>query len=383
MIATAPFRPTIAEIDIRKLRRNFLSCRTFIGPDLKLMAVVKADAYGHGAVECGRTLASEGVDWLGVATPEEALELRSAGIETRILCLDGCWPNQELALIENKVTAAIFEIAGAVNMDAAARACERVVDVHIKLDTGMGRLGFRWDKLTDLIEAFKTFKNLRIEGVMTHFASADRLAESDFTNLQVTRFHNALDAIRAAGHTPDITDLSNSPGTIAMGANGGNLVRLGGVLYGLGDDILPQGITKPSLEPVMSVSSQISHLKSVAAGESIGYGRTYFTKTESRIAAVPIGYYDGYRRAFSNQAQMIVRGKLVPVVGRVSMDWTMIDVTGIPNVSLGDEVTIIGANDDVSVTAADLARLIDTISYEVTCGVSRRVPRIFVSERTA
>lgn len=376
-------RPTIAEIDLAKLRRNLVSCRRFIGPEVKIMAVVKADAYGHGAVECARALEAEGVDWFGVATPEEAIELRSAGVKAGILCLGGFWPGQEPTLIKNGISPAIFELSAAAELNAAARNVGSVVPVHIKIDSGMGRLGIRWDGVLELIEAFKTFPNLSVEGVMTHFASADDLSAEDFTRLQVTRFHNAVGAIRAAGHNPEIIDLSNSPGAIAMGANGGNLVRLGGVLYGLGDDILPQGIAKPELEPIMSVRSQISHLKTVPAGESIGYGRTCFTKNESKIGAVPIGYHDGYRRAFSNQARMIVRGQFVPVVGRVSMDWTMIDVTGIPNVSLGDEVTIIGLNQDASVTAANLAGLMNTISYEVTCGISRRVPRIYVSEPTA
>jgi alanine racemase len=178
-------------------------------------------------------------------------------------------------------------------------------------------------------------------------------------------------------------DLSNSPGTVATGANGGNLVRLGGILYGLGDDILPEGVDKPPLEPVMSVRSEIAHLKTVPKGESIGYGRTFVTARESRVAAVPIGYHDGYRRAFSNKAKMLVRGQFAPVIGRISMDWTMIDVTDVNGVSLGDKVTIIGRDQGNEITAADLAGLIGTISYEVTCGFSSRVPRVFVTDQTA
>ena len=375
-------RPTYAEIDLAKLRSNFRSCRAFIGYNVKIMGVVKADGYGHGAVECSKVLESEGIDWLGVATPEEALELRSAGIESPILCLGGCWPGQEAVLIEKRITPTIFELSAAAGLNTAAEKLGGTVNVHIKIDTGMGRLGFRWDSVANLIDAFGKFENLRIEGAMTHFASADDLGESDFTSLQATRFHNAVDAIRAAGHAPEIIDLSNSPGAIGTGPQGGNLVRLGGVLYGLGEDILPRGITKPVLEPIMSVKSQISHLKSVPAGESIGYGRTFFTKNQSKIAAVPIGYFDGYRREFSNLSKMVVRGQAVPVVGRVSMDWTMLDVTDVSDVSVGDEVTVIGSREDISITAADLAGLIDTISYEITCGISRRVPRIYVGGRT-
>jgi alanine racemase len=375
-------RPTIAEIDLNKLRRNFRSCREFIDVGAKIMAVVKAGAYGHGAVQCSRVLEFEGVDWLGVATPEEALELRSARIETPILCLGGFWPGQANELIENRITPVIFELSSAIAIDSVSKAAGIVSPVHLKVDTGMGRLGVRWNNISELLEAFRSLNCLRIEGVMTHFASADDPTESDFTNLQVTRFHAVVDEIRAGGHSPEIIDLSNSPGAVTNGSNGGNLVRLGGVLYGLADDILPRGIRRPALEPVMWVRSQISHLKIVPAGESIGYGRTFFTQKESRIAAVPIGYYDGYRRSFSNRAKMIVRGHLVPVVGRVSMDWTMVDVTHIPDVRLGDNVTIIGTEGDVTCTAADLAGLMDTISYEVTCGMSSRVTRAYVGERT-
>jgi alanine racemase len=376
-------RPTLAEIDLTKLGRNLISCRRFIGDDLTIMAVVKADAYGHGAVQCSNALESKSVDWFGVATPEEALELRAAGIVSRILCLGGLWVGAETDFVKNNITPAIFELSAAEQINEAARKAGLVIPIHIKFDTGMGRLGFRWDDIPRIAKALRSFSNLRIEGVMTHFASADDLMAMDFTTLQITRFREALDTLRAAGHSPEIIDLSNSPGAVAMGANGGNLVRLGGVLYGLGDDVLPEGITKPELEPVMSIRSEIAHLKTLPIGESIGYGRTFYTERESRIAAVPIGYHDGYRRGLSNKAYMAVRGRPVPVVGRISMDWTMIDVTEIDAVSLGDRVTIIGRDDGHEVRATGLARLIDTISYEVTCGISARVPRVFVTDQTA
>jgi alanine racemase len=344
------------------------------------MAVVKADAYGHGAVECSRALEGEGVDWLGVATPEEALELRKAGITTSILCLGGFWPGQERILLDKEITPAIYEISRAANLNSVAKSADRVFPIHIKIDTGMGRLGIRWDSTAAFIDEVTRFENLTVEGLMTHFASADDPSEDDFTKLQVRRFHDSLSVFRAAGHSPKFLDLSNSPGAVAAGANGGNMVRLGGVLYGLVGDILPAGVSKPELKPIMSITSRISHLKTVALGESVGYGRTFVTKRESIIAAIPIGYHDGYRRGLSNKAEMIVRGYKVPVVGRVSMDWTTIDVTDIRGVSLGDEVTIIGRQGDETILAEELAGLIDSISYEITCGISGRVPRHFVGQ---
>lgn len=375
-------RPTFAVIDLDNLCSNFRSCRKFIGSDLKYMAVVKADAYGHGGVECGRALESVGVDWLGVATPEEAIELRSSGISCPILCLGGFWAGQEAELIEHRITPVIFELNNAAGLNDLARRAGISFPVHIKFDTGMGRLGFSWRSAAAIAVEFRKFGNLTLEGMMTHFASADDLAQSDFTDLQVTRFHDLLAVFREAGFDPEFIDLSNSPGAVVNGSNGGNMVRLGGVIYGLAGDILPPGINKPVLDPVMSIRSRISHIKGVPAGDSIGYGRTFVAKRDSLIAAVPIGYYDGYRRGLSNRAKMIVRGHTAPVVGRVSMDWTTIDVSDIPGASLGDEVTIIGTSGDVSITAEDLANIIGTISYEVTCGVTRRVPKHFVAKNT-
>lgn len=375
-------RPTSALVDLGSLRKNFSSCKAFIGADLKYMAVVKADAYGHGGAACGRALASAGVDWLAVATLDEAVELRGAGIDKPILCLGGCWPGDEGRLIEHGITPAVFEMIRAAELNSAAGEAGRIIPVHIKIDTGMGRLGFKWNSAAEIADAFLQFKNLAVEGIMTHFASADDLEASDFTGLQAERFHEAVAAFRSADHAPECVDLANSPGAVVRGADGGNMVRLGGLLYGLSGDILPQGVRRPDLTPVMSVVSEIAHLKEISPGESVGYGRTFIAESRSLIAAVPIGYYDGYRRALSNQAHMIVNGHVAPVVGRISMDWTTIDVTNIPNAAIGDRVTVIGGGKNAWVRAEDLAMKADTISYEITCGISRRVPRLYVGDTT-
>ena len=372
-------RPTWAEINLDNLAFNFHSVKKFVGSEIKYMAVVKADAYGHGAIECAKRLEAEGVDWFGVALPEEGVELRKAGIRKLILCLGGFWDGQETIALNYSLTPVIFQIEKAAVLNKAAAKRGTDVSIHVKIDTGMGRVGVRFDEVAEFAEALRSLSHLRVEGLMTHFAAADDLAQMDFTNLQIERFNAAVGVFREKGFTPAYLDLANSPGAVAHPASRGNLVRLGGVLYGLGGDVLPAGIEKPDLKPVMSLHTRIAHIKTVPAGETIGYGRTFTTHADSVIATVPIGYQDGYSRTLSNASRAIVRGRYVPVVGRVSMDWTTLDVTGIEDVTLGDEVVMIGEQDGSRVTAEDLARATNTISYEITCGINRRVPRLHKS----
>jgi len=343
------------------------------------MAVVKADAYGHGAVECAKRLEAEDVDWFGVALPEEGVELRHAGIRKLILCLGGFWAGQETVVLNYNLTPVIFQIEKARVLNEAAKCRGTAVAIHVKVDTGMGRVGVRCDEVVSFADALKELDHLRLEGLMTHFAAADDLSQTAFTELQIERFNTAVAIFRAKGFAPAYLDLANSPGAVAHPASRGNLVRLGGVLYGLGGDVLPAGIAKPSLKPVMSIRTRIAHLKSVPAGETIGYGRTFTTAADSVIATVPIGYQDGYSRTLSNTGRAIVRGRYVPVIGRVSMDWTTLDVTDVDGVRPDDEVVLIGSQDGVEVNAEELAGLTNTISYEITCGINRRVPRVYKS----
>ena len=373
-------RPTWAEINLDNLAFNFRSARNFIGPEPKYMAVVKADAYGHGAVECARRLEAEGVDWFGVALPEEGVELRKAGIRKLILCLGGFWEGQETLALNYSLTPVIFQIEKAAILNAAAATRGTDVSIHVKIDTGMGRIGVRFDQVADFAERLRSLTHLRVEGVMTHFAAADDLEQKDFTNLQIERFKAAVAIFREKGFSPAYLDLANSPGAVVHPASRSNLVRLGGILFGLGGDVLPDGVAEPELTPVMSLHSKIAHLKTVPLGETIGYGRTFTTKRDSLIATVPIGYQDGYGRKLSNTGQAIVRGAYAPVAGRVSMDWTMLDVTDIEGLVIGDEVILIGESNGLHVTAEDLARTTGTISYEITCGIDRRVPRLYKSD---
>lgn len=371
-------RPTWTETNLDNLAFNFHSVKRFVGEKIEYMAVVKADAYGHGAINCAKKLEDEGVDWLGVALPEEGLTLREHGIKTPILCLGSFWQEQANLLLQNDLTPVIYRIPQAENFNRFALERNKIAGIHVKIDTGMGRIGVRFDELTKFIEELKKFRNLRIEGLMTHFAAADNLAENDFTNLQISRFYEAVETFEANGFHPKYIDLANSPGAIAHRNARGNMVRLGGVLYGLGGDVLPKEIIKPELKPVMSLHSRIAHLKKVPKGETLGYSRTFRTEKDSIIATIPIGYQDGFRRSLSNHSRAIVNNQFASIVGRVSMDWTLLDVTAIPDVKVNDEVILIGASKNLKVTAEELAQNADTISYEITCGISRRVNRKYV-----
>lgn len=372
-----PQRPTRSLIDLDTLAYNFRTTKEFVGANVKYLAVVKADAYGHGAIECARRLETEGIDWFGVAIPEEGLELRREGVKTPILCLGSFWPGQEELLVENQLTPVVFSIDAARRLNDYAESHGLRTDVHVKIDTGMGRVGIDHADSAAFAASLGEFKGLEVTGLLTHFAAADDPAENDYTNLQIQRFEGVCEIFRSAGHDPGIFDLANSPGAIAHSNSRSDMVRLGGALYGLLDDILPRSIEQPVLKPVLSLRSQISQLRSVRAGESLGYGRTFVTKRDSLIASVSIGYADGYPRSLSNKGAAVINGQRVPVVGRISMDWTLFDVTDVPNVAEGDEVFLIGGVEN-GVTAADIAGLTGTIGYEITCGISPRVPRIFI-----
>jgi alanine racemase len=371
-------RPTWAEIDLDALASNFRAIRERVGPGVSVMAAVKANAYGHGAVECARRLEAEGVDWFGVALPEEGRELRSAGVTKPILCLGGFWDGQEALCLQERLTPVVYRLDMIESFDRAARDHGVVADVHLKVDTGMGRLGVRADALPEFCEILKSCKNIRLDGLMTHLAAADDPKREDFTRSQLDRFAQAVSVFRERGFTATHLHGANSASAFALPESRGNMVRPGATLYGFVRDVLPPNIPAPLLLPVMSVHSRIMLLKKVDKGEKLGYDCTYETTRESLIATIPIGYDDGYPRALSNRGQVIVRGKFAPVVGRVSMDLTLIDVTDVPGVSLDDEVTLLGRDGELTITAEDIAELAGTISYEIACGISSRVPRLYV-----
>lgn len=374
-------RPTWVEIDLNHLAANFKRVKDRVSPVARVMAVVKANAYGHGAVACARRLVNEGADWFGVALPEEGIELRSAGITQPVLCLAGFWPGQAAACIQHQLTPVVYRLDMFEALNQTAANAGVVADVHVKVDSGMGRLGIRFDQLSEFVAALDRFRNVRIDGIMSHLAAADDASCQPLTRDQIQRFEDAVVAFREHGYRPTHLHLANSAGIYGHREAWGNMVRPGGVLYGLWRDVLPSSTSEPELLPVMSLHTRISLLKWVPPGETLGYGCTFEASRRSLIATLPVGYHDGYMRGLSNRAHVIVRGMYAPVVGRISMDLTLIDVTNVSGVEVDDQVTLLGwnrENPELKITAEDLARIVGTLSYEVTCGVSERVPRVYL-----
>jgi alanine racemase len=371
-------RPTWAEISLSALKHNYLTIRNHLGASAQLMAVVKANAYGHGAVECARALEATGADWFGVALVEEGVELRRAGITRPIFCLGGFWRGQADDVIALDLTAGIYRLDQAEELNARAGALGRTVNFHLKVDTGMGRLGVQIDELAEFARALGQFDNVKLDGVMTHFAAADS-ATTQYTDRQIARYEAAVEILRDLGFDPSWRHLANSAGIHAYPQSHGNLTRAGASMYGLTRDVLSPNLKPFDVRPVMSLHSRIVMLKAVPAGTPLGYGCAFTTARESRVATLPIGYADGLRRSHSNNGRVLLRGQFAPIVGRVSMDLTIIDVTDVPAAEFGDEVIIIGERNGLRISAEDLAEQIGTISYEIVTGISARVPRVYAN----
>ena len=373
----APRRPTWAETSLSALTENYRVLKGLMASaGAQLMAVVKADAYGHGAVRCARVLEDVGADWFGVALVEEGIELRRAGITRPVFCLGGFWRTQGELILAHELTPALFRMDLAEELNARAAEAGRTINFHLKVDTGMGRLGVPFAEVAEFAGALRRFDYLKLDGVMTHFADADGM-EPDYTELQIRRFEETVSALRELGFAPTWRHAANSAGLHAFPGAYGNLARAGAAMYGLTRDVLSPRLAAPLLRPVMAWKSRIVMLKTVPAETPLGYGCSFTTERESRIATLPVGYADGFRRALSNQGRVIIRGRFAPVIGRVSMDLTIIDVTDVPAVELGDEAVLLGEQGGLKISAEDLAEQIGTISYEVVTGISARVPRIF------
>nr|MBA2706151.1 alanine racemase [Blastocatellia bacterium] len=324
----------------------------------------------------------EGANWFGVALPEEGIELRAAGITKPILCLGGFWEGQAQLCLQHALVPVVYRLDMLEAIDHAARARGVIADVHLKIDTGMGRLGVRFDEVADFASQLKTFRNIRVDGLMTHFAAADEPSCEVLTHHQIQRFHDAVAAFRELGYDPTFVHLANSAGIFAEPESWGNMVRPGGVLYGLWRDILDPAHRDENFRPIMSLHSRISLLKWVPEGETVGYGCTFEASRKTLVATIPIGYDDGYPRGLSNRSHVIIRGVFATVIGRISMDLTLIDVTNVPDVKLNDGVVLLGESGGQSVSAEYLAKTAGTLSYEVTCGIGSRVPRVFVEAQT-
>lgn len=370
-------RPTWAEIDLGNLVHNLRVTRASLPSRCAIMAAVKADAYGHGAVRCAGALEQAGVDWFGVALPEEGLALRSAGIKRPILCLSGFWEGQARHLVRSELTPAIFSTASLEALSHAAQAERLVVDYHLKVDSGMGRIGVTSNQLSSFLDVAERLSSVRMDGLMTHLACADDPEKAEFTAKQLEAFEAAARSVQARGHHPRWVHAANGAAARSLRPIPGNMVRIGGLLYGIWRDATDRRVPPLDWQPVMSVRTRIVLIKEVPAGAPLGYGGTFVTERESVIATLPIGYQDGLLRSLSNRGKVIVRGKLARIVGRISMDLTLVDVTGIEGAGIGDEVVVLGQQGERRITAEEIAGEAGTLSYEVTCGISGRVPRLY------
>ena len=369
-------RPTRAEIDLTALKANLASVRA-LAPKAGVLAVVKANAYGHGAIGVARALEASGVQMLGVALVEEGLELRNAGVRTPILVLGGAYHGGYQLMVEHELIPTVFRLEHLEQLAQAARPGGARVEAHLKVDTGMGRLGVLPEDLDAFLERAGRTPEVRLTGLVSHFANAD-LADAAMTHHQILQFRSALAAMRARGFDPELRHLSNSAAVIDCAPLRDdlelNLVRPGLMLYGVPP--APWMHEKVALRPVLSWKSAITHLKRVKKGTPISYGGTWIAPRESAIATVPVGYADGYDRGYSNRGEVLIRGRRAPIAGRVCMDMLMADVTDIPGASVGDEVVLLGEQDGQRISAEDLARLSETIPYEILCRVAARVPRV-------
>jgi alanine racemase len=382
-------RPTWAEIDCAAMRRNYARLRALAG-HRKMLAVVKADAYGHGATIAAKLLDECGADWFGVATVEEGIELRSVGIRKPILLLGGLYMSDPADLVEYELTPSVSSTARLDTYAECARRNGKPIDFHLKIDTGMGRLGMPPELLAPFLahlrqlncEGSSGWDALRLTGLFTHLASAEDLVATQ-THEQLARFRRSLACMHSSGVTPEWVHVSNSAALLAHLDVAENLVRVGALIYGYCLPlVIPPGISVPPLpvfEPALSFKTRVVFLKDQPVGAPIGYGASYYTRRPSRIATLPVGYADGLNRALSNRGRVLVRARYARIVGNISMDLTLIDVTDIPNVSVGDEVTLIGKVGDCSITAAELARELGTIPYEILCSIGKRVPRIYLN----
>jgi alanine racemase len=369
-------RPTVAEIDLRALRANYRALSEFAN-GAKVMAVVKADAYGHGAVEVAAALREEGCGHFAIASVEEAAELRAAGVSERIYLLGGFFAEQSQRIVELNLIAPVFDLSVIEPLDRAAeRLGRRDFPVHLKLDTGATRLGILPADLDDAAAALRHARALRLEGVFTLLANAGD-PTSPITEQQLLAFQRALQMLREAGFELTLNHVANSAAMVLRPDAHFNLMRPGLALYGLPP--IHALRERVELRPVMTFKTRLMQLKHVAAGCGVSYGHTFVTSRASTIGVLPVGYADGYRRGLQMGGEVMVRGRRAPVVGAICMDLTMIDLTEVPGARVGDEVILWGGAGEAMISVNDVARLAQTISYEMLCTVGRRVPRVYRS----
>lgn len=390
-------RPTKALVNLARLEDNIRNLKSLTPPGTAFMAVIKANAYGHGMDAVAHCAISSGASWLGVALPEEGAALREKGINAPILILGEIDEEQCETVLNYNLTQAIPSLSTAFILNKTAEKAGKMINIHLKLDTGMGRIGFRsLEELKAVLSELKTLKSLNVDGVFTHFAVADGIfkhsAEEDgifthsakedgedvsFTLKQIESFDNMIQVIKQFGFRPKYTHASNSAGIINFPNAHYNMVRGGISMYGY----YPSNNTnhtKIPLLPVLQWETKVVHVKFINIGDSISYGRTFIASSQRKVATLPVGYADGYNRLLGNKAYVLIHNMRAPVIGRVCMDQIMIDVTDIPDVSPGDQAILIGEQGTESISADELADICGTISYEILTSISDRVPRVYI-----
>ncbi|HBX22016.1 MAG TPA: alanine racemase [Desulfotomaculum sp.] len=370
--------PVWSEIDLKAIAHNVRQLAGVIAPDTRLMAVVKANAYGHGANRVARTALENGASYLGVARVAEGEALRQAGIEAPMLVLGYTPPANYPALLHNGLAQTIYDYETAAELSAIATREGKKAVVHIKVDTGMGRLGFDCadtDAVRDIL-SIASLPGLEVEGIFTHFAAADS-ENKDYTMTQWLKFSTLLQSLAVKGLTFRYRHAANSAAIIDLPETNLDMVRAGIAMYGAYPSHEVK-ISKVSLQPAMSVKALVAHVKNVPTGTGVSYGVSYVTPSQTVVATIPAGYADGYSRLLSSRGEVLVRGQRAPVIGRVCMDQFMVDVGHIPGVVPGEEVVLLGRQNGAEIRADDLAAKIGTIAYEVFCMINTRVPRIYL-----
>ncbi|MDO8683064.1 MAG: alanine racemase [Armatimonadota bacterium] len=368
---------TIAEVNLNTIRRNVRAIKEKIGPNVRLMPIVKANAYGHGAVKVTRAALEAGADMFGVARIEEALELRDTGIEAPILIMGSAPAEAAQEIIDRNITATVFDANFAQALSASAALSGKKAKVHIKVDTGMGRIGVHSEAALDFILYVMGFPGLVVEGVFTHFPCADE-DDSGFTKRQISDFTRLTKELEHRGVRPTIAHAANSGGIADHPESHLDMVRAGIILYGLYPSKTVARCV--DVEPVLTLKTRVAFIKQIEPGMTVSYGRTYRAKRRTSVATIPIGYADGFSRHLSNCGHAIIHGSRVPIIGRVCMDQTMLDVSNVPDVRVGDEVILYGSQGNETISVEDVAALLNTVPHDVLCAIGQRVPRVYIGE---
>lgn len=367
-------RPTYAEIDLDAIAYNVHAIRDVVGTDRKIMPAVKADGYGHGAVQVSRVVIAEGADILGVASVEEAIELRDDGIYAPILILGCSMPRSAAEIVEFGISATVCDLSLGQALAGEAAKRGKTAHIHVKVDTGMGRIGVSVDEAVQLITDLTDMPALKVDGVFTHFPSSDELDKS-FTHEQICRFNQLLAVLKDRNIMPEMAHAANSAAALDYPDSHFNLVRPGLAIYGL----YPSPTTSRNicLKPALTFRSRIIFMKDVPAGNPVSYGRTFVTSRLTKVAIIPVGYADGYDRRLSNTGEVAVRGHRVPVIGRVCMDQTIVDVTDVPDVEVGDDVVLLGGGYDY-LAVERVAEMLGTVPHDIITSIGKRVPRVYI-----